>query len=132
LPLPFLWFLAAKTSAVAFGTDGPWASGPGTTLGVVGGLVPTLLGGLCFAPSRALRGVAYFGYVLCLTLGFGLGSMLSVKDLAQRSLGEVGGSGVMWLLLFGSFVCAASLLPVIYLIVSDWRSSRRAEDLTRP
>jgi len=132
VPLPFLWFMAATASAAAFGAEGASGPSPGTVLSVLGGLLPTAMAGLCWAPSRTLRGMAYLGYALCLSVGFALGAMLSVMSLAEKGLGEGSISWAILVLFAGSFVSGASLLSLTYLIVSDWRASRRAQDRLPP
>jgi hypothetical protein len=132
LPLPFMVVMAIRGSVVAI-------AGPGApplrlqeprevTLALVGGLFPAGFALLTWAPARAIRGLGYLGYSIALALGFSVGVVLAVAGLVSSNAGTLRLDGLAWMLLVGSFVCGACLLPLAYLIVTDWRASRREGD----
>jgi hypothetical protein len=132
LPLPFIVLMAVRGSVVAVaGAAAPPLRLQETrevTLAVVGAFFPVLFALLAWAPVRAIRGLGYLGYSIALSVGFSVGVVLAVADLTT------GGDGLHFdrltiALLVGSFLCGACLLPLAHLIVSDWRASRRDEDL---
>jgi hypothetical protein len=132
VPLPFMGLMALRGSVVAFG--GGHALLPGTpsetALAAVGFVVPLVFAVLTWAPVRSLRGLGYLGYSLGLSIAFAIGAVLAVMSLSPGH--GLGFDGLTWTLLIGSFLSGASLLPLAHLIVTDWRSSRRASDVGRP
>jgi hypothetical protein len=134
LPLPFIGVMALRGSVVALGTSRGHTllpgSAPETALAIAGTVVPLALAALTWAPARSLRGVGYLGYSIGLSVAFSIGAVLAVIGLASGD--GVRFDGLTCALLVGSFVSGASLLPLAHLIVTDWRSSRRASDEDRP
>jgi hypothetical protein len=134
LPLPFIGVMAVRGSVVAFGAGREHTllpgSAPETALAAVGFVVPLVFAALTWAPVRSLRGLGYLGYSIGLSGAFSIGAVLAVMGLAAG--GGVHFDAFTWTLLVGSFVSGASLLPLAHLIVTDWRSSRRASDVGRP
>jgi len=133
IPLPFIGVMAMRGSVVALGAASTRTILPGspseTALAALGALVPIALAALTWAPVRSLRGVGYLGYSIGLSVAFAVGAALAVIGLTDgRGLHL---DGLTWTLLVGSFLSGASLLPLAHLIVTDWRSSRRAGDLDR-
>lgn len=135
LPLPFILVMAVRGSVVAFtGPLGPpltLRGSPEVTLAAIGALVPLGFALLIWAPVQGIRGLGYLGYSIVLSLGFAVGAVLAVADLTAAGGGSFRLDGLTWTLLVGSFLCGACLLPLAYLIVSDWRASRRGEDVRR-
>jgi hypothetical protein len=135
LPLPFMILMAVRGSVVAFA--GPLApplslrESPEVTLAVIGALVPFTFALLMWAPVRGVRGLGYLGYSLVLSVGFAVGAVLAVAGLTAQGGGAFRLDGLTCTLLAGSFLCGACLLPLAHLIVTDWRASRRDEDLGR-
>jgi hypothetical protein len=135
LPLPFMAVMAVRGSVVAFaGPLGPPLSlreTPEVTLAVIGALVPLGFALLLWAPVRGVRGLGYLGYSLVLSVGFAVGAVLAVADLTAGGGSAFEIDGLTATLLVGSFLCGACLLPLAHLIVTDWRASRRNEDVDR-